>query len=144
VRTSAPNSLLGPLAGFPHEISHGVELAVSVLATILFLGGWYLAHRQYRHYPGEELTPVRNFLLAGWHADWLADRLVLRPFGFLAQFFQKVDQTGVDGSLEGLGEGCQRSGEWLRQFTTGRVSTYLTAFAWGLVLMLGWVLFALV
>jgi NADH-quinone oxidoreductase subunit L len=138
--TEGLRTILGPLAGFPHEVSHAVELIVSILAAALFLAGWFMAQRQYRQFPGEELSPARNFLLEGWHADRLAGILVVRPFEFLGRVFHGIDLKGVDGSLEALGEGCQQSGQWLRRFTSGRVSTYLTAFAFGLVVMLGWVL----
>jgi hypothetical protein len=35
-------------------------------------------------------------------------------------------------------------GELIRRLTTGRVSTYLGAFAWGLLALLGWMLLTVV
>jgi NADH-quinone oxidoreductase subunit L len=142
--TESLRTLLGPLAGYHHEISHTVELVVSVMATMLFLAGWYLAHRTYYRYSGESLSPATTALREGFYADRLVTALLVRPFERLGELFHQLDRKGVDGSLEGLGEGCQRSGQWLRQFTTGRLSSYLAAMAWGLVLMLGWVLWRVV
>ena len=66
---------------------------------------------------------------------------ILRPFRKLAHFFWRgVDGIFIDGFLEGLAGGANTLGDLFRRLTTGRLHSYLHAFAWGLVLMLGWFL----
>jgi hypothetical protein len=53
------------------------------------------------------------------------------------------DQALVDATLDGIARQTTACGERLRLLTTGRVSTYLAAFLWGFLIMLGWFLLAL-
>ena len=46
----------------------------------------------------------------------------------------------IDGLVDGAGLSAQGVGGLLRRMTTGRLSTYVAAFAWGLAAMLGWFL----
>ena len=50
------------------------------------------------------------------------------------------DLSVIDGILHGAGRACMNGGERLRRMTNGRISTYASAFAWGLVAILGWML----
>jgi len=79
--------------------------------------------------------------LRGWQADRVVDFLIVRPFTALALFFWRgTDKTGIDGTLEGTGRALLGLGEGLCRATTGRLHTYLAGFAWGLVVLLGWMI----
>jgi NADH-quinone oxidoreductase subunit L len=136
---------LGPLAGYQLHATHAVEYALAALATILFLAGWLLARWRFRRISGEpEEQGARLFLLRGWAADALVRTLIVRPFDVLARFFWKVvDGMVIEGILNGVCALSQGGGEALRRVTTGRLATYLGAFAWGLVLILSWFLISL-
>jgi len=130
---------LGEQAGFEVHASHALEWWLSGVAAAIFLIGWALAHWRYVPYPGERPSPVKTFLLHGWEADRLVRALVLRPFNFLAGFFWQVtDVRGIDGVLEGSGRALMGLGGMLRRTATGRLHTYLGGFAWGLLLILAW------
>ncbi len=141
--------LLGQLyaTGGGRELAagHGLELKLAGLAALLVLCGWLLAHWRYRRY-GEELPGAKSrFLLRGWQADAAVEAVLLRPFRSLALFFwQGGDGALIDGFLDGLARGCYGVGGRLRLITSGRLSTYLQALAWGLLLMLGWLLLVMV
>jgi len=141
----ALQELLGPLAGREASASHAVEWILAGLSTLAVATGWLIARSRYRTFSGKPRGALQSFLLAGWQADRLADLLLVRPFGAIARFlWQGVDLSVIDGLLESLARGCRGGGERLRILTTGRLSSYLTAFAWGLVVILGWFLIAII
>lgn len=130
---------LGPLAGTRMHAGHAVEWALAALAVALFFLGWVLVHWRYRRKAPEPTGALPAFLLAGWQADRAVAFGILRPFHALAGWcWQWGDRRLIDGALEGTGRLCLNGGERLRRLTTGRLSTYLFALAWGLVVMLGY------
>lgn len=129
----------GPLAGERLHMGHTAELVLAVLAAGLFVLGWLLVHRRYRRATLDWEGARAEFFQNGWHADRLVEIVLLRPFHTLAGWFwQWGDRRIIDGTLEGAGRLCLSAGERLRRLTTGRLSSYLTATAWGLVLILGY------
>jgi NADH-quinone oxidoreductase subunit L len=136
---------LGPLAGEKAHVSHALEWGLAAASVLAVLAGWLLARSRYRVFPGERPSPTAEFLLRGWQADRLVARLILTPFRALAHFcWQGADRTAIDGILDGAGKACMAGGELIRRLTTGRLSTYLGAFAWGLLALLGWMLLTVV
>ncbi len=132
---------LGPRAGVEIHLDHSTEFGLLGLAVALFVLGWQMARWRYGKFPGDRPSSVKGFFLRGWQADRLVDVTVLAPFRGLANFFWKgTDLTVIDGLLHTLSRGTLEAGDMLRRFTTGRLSAYLGALAWGLVLILGWLL----
>jgi NADH-quinone oxidoreductase subunit L len=137
--------LLEPLAGEKVHASHALEWGLAAASVLAVLAGWLLARSRYRSFPGERPSPTAEFLLRGWQADRLVERLILAPFLALAHFcWHGTDRTAIDGILDGAGKACMTGGELIRRLTTGRLSTYLGAFAWGLLALLGWMLLTVV
>ncbi len=117
----------------------------SVLAVAIAALGWFAAHRRYRNYQAPLDNVVSRFLLNGWYADALVDRLFVRPFTAMARFCSSgCDRTLFDGSINGLARLATGWGASLVQLATGRLTTYLSAFAWGFLILLGWFLLKLV
>ena len=136
---------LGTLAGREITAAHGTEWALAGLATGLVLLGWSFARWRYACFRDESEHPVRRFLLHGWNADAIVDRLVVKPFAAIAGVCAiGGDRALIDATLDGLARQTTACGERLRRLTTGRVSTYLSGFVWGFLLILGWFLLALV
>ena len=54
------------------------------------------------------------------------------------------DRSLFDGTISGLARLFSGWGYLLVQLTTGRITTYLSAFAWGFLVLLGWFLLKLV
>ncbi len=130
---------LGPLAGRKFHASHDTELILAGLAVVLFVVGVALAWWRYRRDPVRPYGAVKTFLLQGWKADGLVAWVILRPFNALASFcWQGGDRGVIDGTLEGAGRLCLGWGDLLRRATTGRLATYLAAFGWGLLIILGY------
>jgi NADH-quinone oxidoreductase subunit L len=131
---------LGELAGFEIHASHALEWWLAGAAAVIFSIGWSLAHWRYMPFPGERPGRLKSFLLRGWEADRLVRALFVRPFNLLARFFWQSDVRGIDGLLEGTGRVIMKLGGMLRRTATGRLHTYLGGFAWGLLLILAWML----
>ncbi len=135
---------LGDLAGRRVSASHELEWLLIGLAVAIVLVGWAAAHWRYRTFRGASDNRATRFLLAGWRVDQVVARLILRPFYALADFCAiGCDRTLFDGTLRLLTGQAEATGNLLRRMTTGRLSSYLAAFAWGFLLILGWLLMLL-
>jgi len=136
---------LGPLAGRAIHASHDLEITLGSLAIGLVLLGWALAHWRYGRFRGAQDNLLTRFLLKGWRADDLVDRLLVRPFQAMATFcWVGCDRAVIDASIVGMSLRTMGFSDLLRRMATGRVSSYLGGFAWGFLLILGWVLLKLV
>ena len=136
---------LGTLAGEAIDVAHSTEWLLAGLATVLVALGWLVARWRYGRFAPPRDNRLSRFLLRGWGADAAADFLVVRPFTAMARFCAiGCDRALVDATLDGLARQTTACGERLRAVTTGRVSTYLGAFVWGFLIILGWFLLALV
>ncbi|MCF6178447.1 MAG: NADH-quinone oxidoreductase subunit L [Geopsychrobacter sp.] len=123
------------------ELPLVTELGLLVLMSLFFVAGWLPAHLLYRNFEVEAESSWRRFLLQGWRFDALYEWLVLRPYRFTARFcFIAGDKGLIDGVVEGLGRTLLHWGGYMRQLATGQLSFYLQGFAWGLLLMVGWLL----
>ncbi len=123
------------------EIPVVTEIGLLVLMGLVFVAGWLPAHLSYRNFREETETPWRRFLLFGWQFDALYELLILRPYRFVARFCWIAGDRGlIDGVVEGIGRVVLLWGGYFRQLATGQISFYLQGFAWGLLLMLGWLL----
>jgi NADH-quinone oxidoreductase subunit L len=135
----------GDLAGRAVSASHSTEWMLIGLAVAIVALGWFAAHWRYRSYRPPVENRISRFLLNGWQADALVDRLLVRPFTAMARFCSSgCDRSLFDGTLEGLAKMASRYGAMLVQLATGRATTYLSAFAWGFLVLLGWFLLKLV
>ncbi len=123
------------------EAPLATELGLLVLMSLVFAVGWLPAHLLYRNFQPEPETPWRRFLLQGWRFDLLYEQIILRPYRFVARFcWLAGDRALIDGVVEGIGRTMLHWGGYFRLLATGQISFYLQGFAWGLLLMLGWLL----
>jgi NADH-quinone oxidoreductase subunit L len=136
---------LGTLAGREVGADLGTELLLAGLATTLVLLGWGMARWRYGRFRETREHAVSRFLRKGWGADAVVDRLVVRPFAAIAGFCAiGCERALFDATLEGVAHQTAACGERLRGLATGRISTYLSGFVWGFLIILGWFLLALV
>jgi NADH:ubiquinone oxidoreductase subunit 5 (subunit L)/multisubunit Na+/H+ antiporter MnhA subunit len=116
-----------------------------ILAVVIAAVGWFAAHWRYRIYRAPQENALSRFLLNGWYADTIVDRLFVRPFAAMGRFCSSgCDRTLFDGTLNGLAKMATGWSSLIVQMTTGRLTTYLSAFAWGFLFLLGWFLLKLV
>ena len=98
-------------------------LAAGAVAVAVVAAGWLAAHWRYRSYRPPLENRASRFLLSGWQADALVDRLIVQPFAAMARFCSTgCDRTLLDGTLDGLarlvqmrrGKSSTCSIHWLR------------------------------
>lgn len=118
--------------------SHSLEWGLAAATLLLVAGAWLVVRSRYRlpASPAPAGSWVR-FLASGWQLDRLIRFSVTAPFEQLGcQLERSVELRLIMIWPAGLGRLCQTTGRKLRLFTSGEVSHYLTAMAWGLVLLL--------
>jgi NADH-quinone oxidoreductase subunit L len=134
---------LGPWAGETRHLPPASEWGLAAASSVLVLCGWLLARWRYRHGAREEEGRLALFLRSGWQADALVERWLLRPFAAISRFCHLgIDRAVIDDTLEMTAQATLGLGERLRLLASGRVSHYLSGVAWGLLLLVGWLLLA--
>ncbi|RMF71918.1 MAG: NADH-quinone oxidoreductase subunit L [Acidobacteria bacterium] len=124
-----------------HHPSVAAEAGLFVLAFVVFLTGFLLARWAYGgpEPRAEALAPrlayLRRLLHRKWFVDELYDRLVIRPYYAVADFFAAVDQRIVDGAVNLSAATAELSGQVLKLFGTGIVRHYALWFMAGAVLI---------
>ncbi len=130
----------------PEPSSHRTEITLQLIAAVVSLAGLGLAWLRYNGarradvLAAEEAgAPLSNFLLNGWCLDGLYRLLFIRPFERLAHLFWKgVDETAIDGTLDGLARFTLHMGEFPAGWSSGRVSTTLFGLAGGVCAVLAY------
>jgi len=118
--------------------SHGLEWGLAAGTLVLVIGAWLAIRNRYR-LPVSPLFggACMGFFVAGWQIDALIRFTVTAPFERLGGLLARsVERRFTSTWPTGLGQMCQSTGQKLRVFTSGSVSHYLAAMAWGVVLLL--------
>jgi NADH-quinone oxidoreductase subunit L len=126
------SSVPGAIVDLNAPLSLFLEMAI--LSASLSLAGIALAYFLYRR-PKETKEEGWNALLfSAFYLDDAYLYLFVRPYRWASNLlWRQVDVKGVDKTLESFGMSFDSSSTVLRLWTTGRLSTYLTAFLVGLL-----------
>jgi NADH-quinone oxidoreductase subunit L len=115
------------------------ELALQIAAAVASLGGIFLAYLLFLRSPRvvESLSrtswgaALHHFWLAGWGFDWLYDRLLVRPFVWLA----RADKDDVaDLIYDGIAALSRTLNRILSGTETGKVRWYAAGIAAGAII----------
>ncbi|QNI33461.1 NADH-quinone oxidoreductase subunit L [Alloacidobacterium dinghuense] len=122
------NSVLPPLAiVHPGPIT---ETITALCASTVFAIGLGLAYLFFG--PQRTRVPMTGFLqelwFAGWGFDWIYDRLLVRPFLWVAR---QIRRDPADLPIRGLGQAAMLGNRALRLTQTGRVRWYAAGLAMG-------------
>jgi NADH:ubiquinone oxidoreductase subunit 5 (subunit L)/multisubunit Na+/H+ antiporter MnhA subunit len=136
-----------PVFGASHALEWTMEIgsgffsaAIVLLAYVLYcpdnILGWSLklGSRQGLH----------DMLQSGFYLDRLYQQAIARPYREIAVFaWVKIDESGLDNGLTETGKLFPALSIVLRQWTTGRLSTYLMMILLGFTLIvsalaIGW------
>ena len=137
---------LEPVFGKPTEapgvmgLSQNTELvlmAVSVTGAIIALVYAYVKYVNRANVParGDENRPALvNLSYHKFYIDEFYDTIIRKPLDYLSGFFYKVvDKMGIDGIVNGLGEGSVETGKGLRLLQTGNVGFYIFMMVIGII-----------
>jgi NADH-quinone oxidoreductase subunit L len=117
----------------------GTELALQIVAAVVSLGGIFLAYLFFLRRPqtAESLArtswgaALHRFWFVGWGFDWVYDRLLVRPFVWLAQ----ADRDDVaDLIYDGLAALSRMLNHILSATETGKVRWYAAGIAVGAII----------
>ena len=130
--TSMSDSVYAALGTEPtHELAVGVEWLLLGIGTLIALVCGHLGFHAYKHSNApdrafEENSPALHGFLAGaWKIDQAYFARIVEPIGKVARFtYDKVDQFGIDGAVNGSGRVALKAGERVRRWADGNVKTY--------------------
>jgi NADH-quinone oxidoreductase subunit L len=132
---------LEPVLG-THEVEHVLEpIVVTILVTLVSVGGAVLAYRQYATQPVPTTPPVAVTPLTvaarrNLYFDSLNESLLMRPGQYLTRALVFVDNRGIDGAVHGLAAGIGGSSGRLRRVQNGFVRSYALSMFGGAALVL--------
>lgn len=147
---AAPHATLAASSGiFASEGGHsttmewllmGASVALVVLA-IFTAGRLYNSDGKAITSLKDRLFGLHRLLLNKYWVDELYQALFVRPTVLLSLFLWKiVDVILIDGVLVGCATIYNGAGDTFRHLQTGRVRSYATLFAFGVVILLAWML----
>lgn len=115
-------------------------VASVALAFVGIMLAWYF-YRKSESAAGvlkQKLSGLHRILLNKYYIDEIYGAIVIRPVVYSSLFLWKIfDVMVIDGLINGIATLGQDIGQTLRYSQTGRVRTYATIFAFGVVLLLG-------
>lgn len=125
----------------------GAELALQGMAAIVSLAGIFLAYLLFHRYPRstEDLSrtslgaALHRLWLDGWGFDWLYDRVIVRPFIYLA-WLNRNDV--IDAVFSGLGRFSLGLHRLLSRTQTGQVRRYAIGLILGAVISIAIMVFS--
>ena len=127
----------------PPSFEWGMEIGSGFAAVAILIIAYFL------YYP----TPFsfrafwEELLFTGFYLDWLYQKMVVLPYEGIAKFlWLKIDEGSLDQGIDQTGNFLPIFSAGLRQWTTGRLSTYLKMLLLGftailLALAVGWYYF---
>jgi NADH-quinone oxidoreductase subunit L len=142
---------LEPSVGPPtiEPSSFSAAFALSVAAVVVATIGIFVGRAVYRNGLSKDgadptetaLGPVAKLFENAYYLDIGLARFVSGPATWFARFLADgVDSKVIDGAVNGIGRGVQEAGGGLRRMQTGLVRNYALAIAFGMALLLGYML----
>jgi NADH-quinone oxidoreductase subunit L len=108
---------LGPVVGAPgaeHGAGTGLVIGLMVVATVIALAGWGLAHYFYSVQPrtadalAARASGLYTTLLNKYYVDELYDAVFVEPTKRLGQVWDWFDQTVIDGVVRAVGQAAEK------------------------------------
>ena len=119
-----------------HTLSHATEymlMGVSVLAALVSL---IYAWRKFSNYEDKPATDsvLATVLKNKWYVDEAYDALVVRPLRALSSFFSNTfEKKGIDGIVNGVGNGVHYASRQMRRLQSGQVGAYVLLMVLGML-----------
>ncbi|GAB2696174.1 NADH-quinone oxidoreductase subunit L [Mucilaginibacter koreensis] len=112
-------------------------MAVSVIGAVIALIYAYVKYVKQAAVPAkgdENRSSLVNLSYHKFYIDELYDNIIRKPLDYLSGFFYRVvDKMGIDGIVNGLGEGSVETGKGLRLLQTGNVGFYIFMMVIGII-----------
>ena len=125
-----------------HALSHSTEyllMGISTTLVILVIIAAYVIYVSKKTLPlaeGKE-TGLQKTLYNKYYIDEIYDVVFVKPLKALSDIFGRlIDNTIIDGLVNGIGKGVEAGSRVLRYSQSGSISTYLFAMVIGIIIIL--------
>jgi len=122
------SAFLSPVIA-PHEgqeISHSKEYFLMGLSTALVLAVIFFAWSKFKSYQRSEETGFGKVLENKWYVDELYDKVIVTPLHQFSGFLKSViENSVVDGIVNGVGKVVNYGSRQLRLLQSGQVGSYV-------------------
>ncbi len=109
-----------------HEISHSKEYFLMGLSTALVLAVIFFAWSKFKNYQRSEETGFGKVLENKWYVDELYDKVIVTPLHQFCGFLKSViENSVVDGIVNGVGKVVNYGSRQLRLLQSGQVGSYV-------------------
>ncbi|RTL58999.1 MAG: NADH-quinone oxidoreductase subunit L [Sphingobacteriales bacterium] len=121
-----------------HALSHSTEYMLMGVSVALALIAILYAVNRYSKKP--ELQDAEGFgkvLANKWYVDEIYDAIISKPLKAISIFFNNViEKSGIDGFVNGIGEGVQYASRQLRLLQSGQVGSYILLMVLGMIILM--------
>lgn len=119
-----------------HHLSHNTEWILMGGATVLVIVMIIVAKSVTRKEQFGEATGLAKVLENKWYVDELYDFLIVRPLAWKSRVLNNiVEQKGIDGAVNGVGQLVQWGSTRLKNLQSGQVGSYLFAMVIGIIII---------
>ncbi|MNX77312.1 NADH-quinone oxidoreductase subunit 12 [compost metagenome] len=119
-----------------HHLDHTMELTLMGIASAIVLIMIYVARVITRKEQFGEAKGLAKVLENKWYIDELYDFVIVRPLAWKSRILNNiVEQKGIDGGVNGLGQLVQWGSTRLKNLQSGQVGSYLFAMVIGIIII---------
>lgn len=128
--------LLPVISKHPHTVTHSEEFILMGISTVLVLGMILFAWTKFRNYQRSEATGFGKVLENKWYVDELYDKIFVKPLHRFGGFLKLViENSVVDGMVNGVGRLVQYGSRQFRLLQSGQVGSYALLMVLSMVLI---------
>jgi NADH-quinone oxidoreductase subunit L len=130
------------------EAAEGLELGLMAVSSAAALGGiglaffFFLRRKSAARAVAERFSGLHRLLLNKYYVDEIYDAAIVQPIRIASEegLWKVVDVQIIDGLVNGVGESVSGGGDLLRRLQTGSVRAYAASLFFGVVVLLGYLL----
>ena len=120
-----------------HALDHSTEYMLMGISVALALVAILYAVNRFSKKP--ELQEAEGFgkvLANKWYVDELYDAIIGKPLKGISKFFNNVvERSGIDGFVNGIGNGVQYASRQLRLLQSGQAGSYILLMVIGAIIL---------
>lgn len=120
-----------------HTLDHSTEYMLMGISVALALLAIFYALNRFSKKPElQEAEGLGKVLANKWYVDELYAAIIGKPLKAISNFFNTVvEKAGIDGFVNGIGEGVQYAGRQLRLLQSGQVGSYILLMVLGAIIL---------
>jgi NADH-quinone oxidoreductase subunit L len=130
------------------EAAEGLELGLMAVSSAAALGGiglaffFFLQRKSAARAVAERFSGLHRLLVNKYYVDEIYDAAIVQPIKIVSEegLWKVVDVQIIDGLVNGVGESVSGGGDLLRRLQTGSVRAYAASLFFGVVALLGYLL----